>query len=417
MSTNIKLKKDHFTLLDGYFYMFDDDTDVLYQRTADSSTSFSYPLDSLLDNEVKSLEHDGANFWTLEETSSVSLSIKRWTIENYVCVKQQQIDLNSSVGHNYNADAFTVEHYHTTISGTVLVDDTRLPVKDYWEKVSSGMTVTIGPNIDGVIETINIQDWEHGNIVLADPVTVDYPQNTKISFYTNIWLFNNYSGLDGTTAALYKINAYTGGYLTRYEAAQYKEITACTFYKITALDEYLGQDSTGTDMLCYVKATNVLFIDITGTGLSLTNYGSMLLDNVEDNDVDIIDVYDLAIEDDNIYKLQHKANYFGTTQGFGDLASYHIATQSKIVTSISLITGKSIISANDTATTLITARVKDQFWQPIAGRLIYFDHDEPSSGSISTSPVNTDADGEATTIFKAGTEAVEVKISALTEQV
>lgn len=417
MSQNIKLKKDHFTLLDGYFYMFDDDTDVLYQRTADSSTSFSYPLDSLLDSEVKSLEYDGANFWTLEETSIDSLSIKRWKIENYVCVKKQQINLNVEEGHKYDSDAFTVEHYHTTISGTVLNGDTRLPVEDYWEKVNSGMTVTVGPNIDGVIETINIQDWESGNIVLADPITVDYPQNTKISFYTNIWLFNNYSGQDDSTAALYKINAYTGGYITRYEAAQYKDITACTFYKITALDAYLGDDLSGTDMLCYVKATNILFIDVTGTGLALTNYGSMLLDNVDANDVDILPVYDLAIEDDNVYKLQHKANYFGSTENFGDLASYHIATQSKIVTSISLITSKSIISANDTATTLITARVKDQFWQPISGRLVYFDHDETSSATISPSPVNTDVNGESTTIYKAGTEATEVKISALTEQV
>ncbi len=415
MSENIKLKKDHFTLLEGYFYMFDDDTDILYQRTADSSTSFSYPLDSLLDNEVKSLEHDGANFWTLEETTSESLSIKRWAIDNYVCVKQQQINLNAAAGHKYNADTFTVEHYHTTLSGTVLNGEDRLPVEDYWEKVSSGMTITVGPNNDGVIETINIQDWEDGNIVLSDPTTVDYAQNTKVCFYTNIWLFNNFSGEDDTTAALYKINAYTGSYITSYEAAEYKNITACTFYKITALNDYY-EAGEGTDMLCYVKATNMLFVNVDDTGQELPNYGSMLLDNVESNDVDVIEVYDLAIEDDNIYKLQHKANYFGSTQSWG-LANYHIATQTSIVTSISLLTGKSILSANGTSTTLITARVKDQFWQPVAGRLVYFDHDEDSSGTITPSPVNTDSGGESTTIYKAGTKATEVKIIALIEQV
>ena len=81
MSENIKFKKNHFTLVEGYFYMFDDDTNVLYQRTADSVTSFSYPLDTLLNSEVYSLEHDGANFWTLEQSGEESLIIKRWALE------------------------------------------------------------------------------------------------------------------------------------------------------------------------------------------------------------------------------------------------------------------------------------------------------------------------------------------------
>ena len=412
MSENIKLKKENFTLLDGYFYMFDDDTDVLYQRTADSSTSFSFPLDSLLSNEIKSLEHDGANFWTLEESGTDSLSIKRWKITNYICVQQQQINLNAGAGHSYDADAFTVEHYHTTLSGTVLNGEDRLPVMDYWEKVSSGMTVTVGPNHDGVIETINVQDWEDGNIVLADPVTVDYAQNVEVCFYTNIWLFNNFSGEDATTAALYKINAYTGSYITRYEAAEYKDVTACTFFKITALDAF-----PNTDMLCYVKATNMIFVNVFGSGLNLTNYGSMLLDNVQDDDVNIIDVVDLAIEDDNIYKLQYKANYFGGTESW-NLANYHVATQTKIVTSISLLTSKSIIPADNNSTTLITARVRDQFWQPVAGRGVTFDHDEVTTGAIlPDTPVNTGPDGEATATYKSGTKATEVRISALVSQV
>jgi len=412
MSTNINFKKDHFTLVDGYFYMFDDETNVLYQRTSDGNTSFSSPLDTLLDNPVTSLEYDGANFWTLETTATNSLAIKRWKIQNYVCIQEQIINLNESVGHKYNADAFTLEHYHTTTSGTIPIGTDRIPVQDYWDKLSSGMTITIGPNSLGVSETLNVQAWETGVIVLADTVEEEYAYGTDVVFYTNIWLFNNYSGTLANTGALYKINAYTGSYITRYEAAEYKDITACTFYKIYALDKY-----GATDMLCYVKATNMLFIDVSGTGINLHNYGSMLLDNVEITTNKVIVVYDLAIEGDNIYKLQRKANYFGQTESYS-YAQYNVATQAKIVTSISLLADPSIISANGSATTGILARVKDQFWQPISGRLVYFSHDETTTGDIiGGNPVNTNSLGEAGTIYKSGTKATEVKITAVIDQV
>ena len=45
---NLKLRKPHMTYVDGYFYMFDDDTDMLLAKTDDGITSFSYPFDTLL---------------------------------------------------------------------------------------------------------------------------------------------------------------------------------------------------------------------------------------------------------------------------------------------------------------------------------------------------------------------------------
>lgn len=412
MSENIKLKRNHFTLVDGYFYFFDDETNVLFQKTADSSTSFSFPLDTLLNNEVYSLEYDGVNFWTLEQASTESLMIKRWEIENYICKQKQVINLEAGFGHKYNAEAFTVEHYHTTITGAVTAGDTRLEVAEYWDKVSSGMTITIGPNTDGFKETLNIQGWEDGAILLADEVQYDYLSNTKISFYTNIWLFNNFDGDDATSAALYKINAYTGGYVTRYPGDEYKNIKAATFYKITAFDSY-----GPIDTLLFVKASNILFIDISSSGSALPYYGSMVIDNIADDDKTVLEVYDLAVEGNTIYKLQLKANYFGNTETY-TLANYSAATQLSMVTSMSLIVDPNIVAANGHSSVSIRARVKDQFYQPVAGRLVYFGHDDTSGGDITGgNPVNTDVNGEAGTTYTAGTEAREVKLTATIDQV
>lgn len=414
MSQNIKFKKDHFTLADSYFYMFDDDTNVLYQKTSDGSTSFSYPLDNLLESKVNSLEHDGVNFWTLETgTVADTILIKRWNLENYVCKQRDKFVLSPGAGHKYDSKAFTVEHYHTTLSGSVLSGDTKLPVNEYWDKVSTGMNVTVGPNIDGVVETINVQDYEDGKIVLSDPVSVDYPVSSKVNFYTNLWIFNNYNGEDDSIGALYKINAYTGSFITKYPEAEYKNVSACTFYKVTPFSDY-----GDVDALCYVKMTNILFLDISSSGLTLPNFGSMVIDNVEDDNIHIIEVFDLAIEGANIYKLQHKANYFGNTESFtNSLASYHVATQTSMVTSMSLLVNPTIISANGISSTSIIARVKDQFFQPVVGRLVYFEHDDPDGVITGGTPVNTDSKGEAGTIYRSGVTAREVKISATVEQV
>jgi hypothetical protein len=144
----------------------------------------------------------------------------------------------------------------------------------------------------------------------------------------------------------------------------------------------------------------------------------MLLDNVKSNDVDIIDVFDLSIDGDNIYKLQYRGNYFGNTESY-TLAQYHVATQTNMVTAIALLVNPTIISANGIASSTVTARITDQFRQPVPGRLVYFDHDDVSAtpGEIITSPVNTDANGEAITSYRSGTTPSEVKISALVDQI
>jgi hypothetical protein len=92
-----------------------------------------------------------------------------------------------------------------------------------------------------------------------------------------------------------------------------------------------------------------------------------------------------------------------------------LSTLDHFVTSISLGAYPAIIAANTISTTDIVAIVKDQFLQPISGRLVNF-ADDDTVGSIVTTPVNTDANGRAQTEYRSGSQAREVKITAVVEQ-
>lgn len=414
-SDNLNFRKPHMTFVDGYFYMFDDNTDMLLQKTDDGVTSFSFPFDTLLNKTIYSIEHDGVNFWSMEQGASTEdRAIRRWKIDNYACKLQDTITL-SNPAHNFNADTFSVEHYHCTISGgysagetiiTVGEDVTALP-----GELQSGMSMTIGPNSSGQQETINIQHVSGNVVTLSDPLENSYSDGDLFQFYNYIWLFNNADGLDSSTGALYKINAYSGSVIATYPGGVYKGVKATTFSEISHFTEFGTVNS-----LMYVKASNLLFININSPDLSY--YGSMAMDTIEDDEVTIIDVYDLAVYNNNVYRLQRAATYYGTTDNWPQY-NYQAATFNQMVASIGMVASPNIIAANNVSVSEITARVRDQFSQPIAGRLVYFSVDQSNDGEIVSGQtiVNTDNDGIATSSYRAGSSAELVKILARVDQV
>lgn len=402
MATNIRFRKPTMTNVDGYFFMFDDDTDMLLEITADGTTAFSYPLDVVLGKSIKSTEHDGVNFWTLEDGSGADdMVIKRWKIDNYICKLQQTINLNEDASHKYDSNAFSVEHYHVTVTGTCASGTTTLYVPTgYDDKVSSGMAVTVGPNSNGDSETKNVFAAGTGYITLEDPLDYTYIYGDDVQFYNNIWLFNNYDGLDSTTGALYKINAYTGSYITRYDGGAYKDITAATFYNVDSFTAY-----GAVDTLAYVKTSNMLFVNVHTGGSTLDYYGSMAMDNIAAGGASVSTIYDVAMDDQNVYRLEQDSSY-----------NYELSTLNSLVSSIALEAEPAIITANQISTSNITAYVKDQFFQPVVGRLVTFGEDD-STGYISGSnPVNTNSEGQAVTVYKSGSTAREVEITATVDQ-
>jgi len=421
---NLNFRKPHMTFVDGYFYMFDDDTDMLLQKTDDGVTAFSYPFDTLMGVPINSIEHDGVNFWSMENnddavgddpgTESGVMTIRRWRIHNYACKLQDTLVL-SNPSHVFDAETFTVEHYHCTISGgysagetiiTVDSDDNSLP-----GELQAGMSVTIGPNNDGDFETIDVQHVVGNIVTLADPLENSYSDGQDFLFYNYIWLFNNYNGTDDSTGALYKISAYSGSVINKTSGGVYKDVKACTFAEIDHFTEFGTVNS-----LMYVKASNLLFININSS--TLAYYGSMAMDTVEADEVTLIDVYDLAVYNKNLYRLQRRANYFGSVEAWSQY-NYQAATFNSMVASIGLVVSPNVIAANGVSVADIVARVKDQFAQPVVGRLVYFSVDPNNQGSIVSGQeiVNTDSNGEANSSYTAGTIAELVKLLARVDQV
>jgi hypothetical protein len=255
---NIKLRKDNFVVDSGYFYTFDDDQDAILQKTADGNTAFSYPCDTVLNAQVVSLEYDGVNFWTME-SSTDNIYIKRWKVDNYISKLQDTFHYESSGVHIYDSKCFTVEHYHTKLTTTVSGGDTTLYIDNYSNvpNIIEDAVLHIGPNINGEEEDVEVDHTVFGGVVLKAPLEYFYDAESSINFHRHIWIFNNNNGSDASTGALYKFDAHTGGYMDKYAGGAYKDISACTFYKIKSF-----QDIGIKDMLMYIKGTNTLFVNV-----------------------------------------------------------------------------------------------------------------------------------------------------------
>jgi Bacterial Ig-like domain (group 1) len=402
---NITLRKKNFTAVNGYFYMIDEDLDSLIVKTDDGTQAFSYPLDTVISQQVSSLEYDGRNFWTLENLTGTNIRIRKWYLDNYVLKLRTTFNLNGGGTHSYESDAFTVEHYHETFTGNEAAGQSILSISN-GSKMSSGMTVTLGPNSSGQIEEATVNSAGADFVQINGTTTYAYETGDPLTFFTNIWIFNDYDGLN-LTGALYKFSAYTGSLITKYSGGAYADVNACTFYDMS--DVY-GADS---DAICYVKGTNTIFLDPDDINNS---FGSMVMDNVQDDNATVIPIYDLAIEGDNVYRLQLKATYYGTTYAFADTNySYQLSTLNPFITSISLAADPAILPADLVSSSQITAIVKDQFLQPIASKLVYFTDDD-SNGYIVGSPATTNSNGVCTVSYVAGSTANEVKITATAQQ-
>ncbi len=403
---NIRLRKGNFVVVDGYFYTMDEDLDSLIVKTDDGTQSYSYPLDTVISDTVDSLEYDGRNFWSLENLTGDDIRIRRWYIDNYVCKLRSTFNLVETGSHKYDSEAFTIEHYHETFTADEAVGQTVLSISD-GSKLSSGMIVTLGPNTNGQVEEFTVNSAGADFVNINGTTTYVYETGDSVTFYKYLWVFNNYNGTDDTSGALYKIDAYTGSYISKSAGGAYKDISCCTFYDMS--DTY-GSDSHA---IAYVKTTNMIFLDPDDL---TTSYGSMVLDNIQSDLATVIDIYDLCIEGTNVYRLQLKATYYGSTTTFaGGTYNYQLSTLESFITSISLRAEPAILPANGVNTSTITAIVKDQFNLPVVARLVAFEDDDPN-GTILTTPVNTDGTGTAVTQYRSGTTAREVRVTSTAQQ-
>ena len=393
---NIRFLKSNMTVIDGYFYMFDQDWDALVQKLDDGTVSFTYPLDTLISNPVKSLEFDGVNFWTLEG----SVVIKRWKIENNTCNLQDTFNLSPG----YSSEAFTVEHYHTTVATTISGGDDNIQVNNYYDTViSGGVTLTFGPNSSDQYEDVMVNSVSGTNITLTSGTQYSYDVSDEVNFYLYLWVFNS----DGD-GSLCQIDARTGNLLNQYNDSEYDDITACTFVRIDSVFD------SNVDALIYVNSISLNFVNVD----TLSNYGTMDMDNIRINQSTIIPIYDLAVSGNTIYRLQDEATYYGTDNDWGAFYNYQISPVRHFINSITVTAFPLILPANVKNVTQVTASVFDQYGYGSEYKPVFFT-DNDDVGYILTNPAYTDyffGTGEAKTAYRAGVEVQTVTIEGTVTQ-
>lgn len=395
MYENINFRKANMTIVDGYFYMLDDDWDELVQKIDDGSVSFSYPLNSLLTSVVTSLEHDGINFWSMQDIIG-GVTIKRWQIENNVVELKDTFNFTPS----FDSDAFTVEHYHDTLASGITAGNDVIYLNSYTSLVASGIVLTLGPNSSNQYEEVNVNTVSGSDIILISGTQNSYDSGDSVNFYNHIWIFNNYS-----TGSLHKVDAYTGANLNTYNDAEYDSITACAFARVRV--------SATVDTLVYIKSTNLKFLNIN----TLFTYGVMTIDNLRSDNVTKIVVYDLAICGGNIYRLQKEATYYGVNNYWTNY-SYVLSTTRRFVDTVSISAYPVILPANSVNVAKVTMLVNDQYGDGVYNKPVFFEDDDPV-GFMTINPAYTDyffGTGEAITYYKAGVTTRTVNIEGTATQ-
>ena len=122
---NIKLDIPVFTHVDDYFFtIYGSPLNLLMKKTNYGDPVMTYPLSHEISpggGNFIGLEYDGSNFWSLEKVDyGGSLDkrrrLRRWRVENHMCVLKDSWILSGQAGENINTDVFTVEHYHDVLA-------------------------------------------------------------------------------------------------------------------------------------------------------------------------------------------------------------------------------------------------------------------------------------------------------------
>ena len=432
MVQNVRLINPNFTRSEGYFFSFDHQTDTMIQKADDGTLAFAYPLDTPIANQVVSLEFDGQSFWTMERITEITpddgFVIKRWVIENFVMVLQNSFIFQTNTNDDFESLAFTVEKYKGVLSAgagvgvsqlTIAFDDD--PTGDIFNLLSPGTRLFIGPSSlsgeVGEFTTVTVNSTASPSTVnLTGPLTTGFSAGDTIRFSKNLWFFNQHFLKTRDVGALYKVNALDGSILSRTQGGAFRDINAAGFANVQAFQAGTPLVNFNGHYLLFLRTNSLLFIDVNDP--QLTTVLSAVQNNLSPDTTEVFEVDDLAIEGSTIFRLQKKFNINGDSSTESTF-NYQLATFRPFPTAIALTAVEAIIPAgNGVSTSVITARITDQYVLPYltnpAGTIQF----STTGGGIGSSLSNTgeipivQSNGEVVVTYTSGTTAGLVTISA-----
>ena len=373
MIENIRLLNPNVTRIDGYFYSFDEETDVMVQKTDDGTLAFAYPLDTTVSQEVTSLQHDGESFWTMENidgTASNGFRIKRWVIQNFVMVLQQTFNFATDSVDDFESKAFTIERYEGTLTSGAIENtstfnvsfDTAPSDPDIFALITPGTKMFLGPSTKtsfvGETESVTVSTTGAGNsITITSPLTDGFVSGDKIIFSKNIWVFNENFLKSSGVGGLYKVNFLDGSVQSRTQGGAFIGIDAAEFVEI---DTFTGSLTIhNKPFLVFIRTNNLLFIDVNDA--NLTTELSAIQNNLSVDTTTVFDVFDMSFEDNTIFRLQKNFNIAGDETSSSS-HNYQLATFRPFPTAIGIVAVEALLPADSGASSsIITATVTDQY--------------------------------------------------------
>jgi hypothetical protein len=421
---NVRLDDASFCAAGEYFFsMKPAPTNMLIQKTSNGDPVMTYPFShelTIVENTFLSIQWDGVNIWTLEKktvgaNNEKERTVRRWRIENFVCVMKDSWRVRGQSGEDMNGGAFAIESYYNYIKeacgpGTANTDRIKLThphsaffhVTDQFHIESS----TQGYSQDIPVATSPVTD----TVTIASPFSYVYYPGDPVYLRRDLYFFNNQSPSQGSAgAAVYQfavphmtaadptvINELT--YKGCHESGIYEGTTAATF--LTTSGHVGINNGNYTGIIAYIRGMQMLMKQPNMPGGGLTypgghvgtnqefkdNVASMLIDTAIKNDrVTLHTIYDLGASvhqtecrSVNIYRLQ-KSYTYGSIEGTWTTYNYVVSVMKPMVTSIGLTADPALVVANGVDRSLIYATVRDQYGAPLNYKRVVFEISAQSS--------------------------------------
>ena len=423
MVQNIRLINPNMARDGGYFYSFNEETDVMVQKTDDGTLAFAYPLDTPIPREVTSTIFDGESFWTQENISATAADgfrIRRWVIENFVMVLQQTFTFASDSNDTFESSALTVEQYEGTLtSGAVEnTDNTNVSFDTtIFDLLTPGTKMFIGPStksgFTGESESVTVNSTSAGNkVTFTSTLTNGFSSGDPVTFSKNLWFFSENFLTTLAVGALYKVSALDGSILGRTQGGAFKGISGADFVEV---DSFTGSLTIhNKPFLIFIRTNNLLFIDVNDANL-ITELSS-IQNNLSIDSTTAFEVFDIDHEGDTIFRLQKEFNINGS-ESTESTHNYQLATFKPFPTAIALTAVPAILPADSGASSsLITATVTDQYALPFGGgsSTIQFSTSGGGTGAAlsDTGTISLPTTGIVTVTYTTGDASGLVTISA-----
>jgi hypothetical protein len=382
-----------------------------------------------------SLQFDGINFWSLEQGDAPNQNsqriIRRWLIQNFMCVLQDSWILRARTAENINGGAFAIESYTDTITeacgyGTSRPDSIKLrhPRAAFFQVSDRFYLISATQNITQEVQVAAAGDPDYYTVRTNGAIgSIGSTQNTfypgdRIVLRRDLYFFNNESPSQGSAGAAlywYAIPFQSPGgnptdlleptFKSCHESGIYEQTQAAVFVTVEDLAGINQGKYAG--LIAYVRGQQLIFKrpnlasslpypgpSITGqmpTGFDYTgrvnlefkeNVASMIMDTAIKNDrITLHTIYDIAqsintttCTTSNIYRLQTDYTYGTSIEAAFTIGPYNyvVSVMKPMVTSIALTAEPALVVANGVDAALIWATVRDQYGAPINGKRLVF---------------------------------------------